>query len=164
MSGIAPGAWVYVGGDEASQRFTDHVGYARIRTVAAKKITFDGLAKEVTATDTGAGKTIRLFVGTIIKNERTPSLIKKKSYTIERSLGTTDVGNQAEYVKGAVPNELTLNVATADKVTVDLTFVGTNYEVRSGKAGDEKLGGTHIASLGEECFNTSSNIPATAVS
>lgn len=163
MSGIAAGAWVYVGGDAATTRFDTHVGYARIRTVSAKKITFDGLVNAVTAADAGTGKTIQVFVGTIIKNEKAPSLIKKKSYTIERSLGTTSDGAQAEYAKGAYCNELTLNVPVADKVSVDMSFVATDYETRSGKVGDEKIGGTHIAAPGEECYNTSSNIPAVAV-
>lgn len=164
QDGIIPGAWVYVGGDATASRFTDPIGYARIRTVSAKNITFDQLLLNVTsAADNGAGKKIQVFMGNIIKNEKNPALIKKKSYTIERTLGTTDIGAQAEYITGAFANEYTLNVPVEDKVSADLGFVAIGYETRSGASGDERMGGTHIPAPGEECYNTSSNIPAIAV-
>lgn len=157
--GVLPGSWVYVGGDTTGTQFSTNVGYARIRTVAAKKLTFDMLQAPLTAADSGAGKTIRMFVSTIIRNEKAPELIKLRTYGVERTLGTTSIGAQAEYLNGAVLNEVTYNVPSADKVTVDLGFVATNYETRSGAVGDEIKPGTHLPALGQECYNTSSNIP-----
>lgn len=159
FDGIIAGAWVYVGGDAIATRFATHVGFARISSVSAKKITFDMLQTPLTAADAGTGKTIRLFAATIIRNEKAPELIKLRSYGIERTLGTTEVGAQAEYLVGAVLNEVTWNIPTAEKVTVDLSYVATNYETRSGALGDEKKSGTHLPALGQECYNTSSNIP-----
>lgn len=159
MDGVSPGAWVFVGGDATNTYFTENPGYARIATVAAKKITFDQLQNDISATQSGAGKSIEMFVGLVIKNEKLPANIKRRSYNLERTLGTSDVGDQAEYLKGAVPNELTLNTPTADKVTMDLAFTATGYYTRSGDTGDEKETGTHIPGAGEEAYNTSSNVP-----
>jgi hypothetical protein len=163
MDGVAPGAWVFIGGDTGTSKFNVNPGYARIATVSAKVITFDQLQNDIAASEVGTGKSIEMYVGMIIKNEKLPANIKTRSYNLERSLGTSDIGVQAEYLKGAVPNELTLNTPTADKVTLDLSFTATGYYVRSGAGGDEKETGTHIPGLGEEAFNTSSNIPMVAL-
>lgn len=159
MDGVAPGAWVFIGGDTVGSRFNTNPGYVRIATVAAKNITFDQMQNALTAAEVGTGKTIEMYVGLIIKNEKLPANIKRRSYNLERSLGTSDIGLQAEYLKGAVPNELTLNTPTADKVTMDLAFTATGYYTRSGDVGDTKETGTHIPGAGEEAYNTSSNIP-----
>ena len=49
---------------------------------------------------------------------------------IERTLGQDEVGTMSEYLIGAVANEFTLNVAQADKVTVDMTFVAIDNQQR----------------------------------
>lgn len=159
QAGIIPGAWVYVGGDATVTQFSTHVGYARIRTVSAKKITFDMMPSPISAADAGTGKTIQLFTGVVIRNEKNPALIKQRSFNMERTLGTSETGEQAEYLEGAFFNEVTFNIPTADKVTVDIGMVATNYSTRSGAVGDEKKAGTHIPAPGQEAYNTSQNIP-----
>lgn len=159
QQGMIPGSWVYIGGDTTATQFSTNVGYARIRTVAAKKITFDMMPTPLSAANAGTGKTIQLFTGVIIRNEKDPALIKQRSYNAERTLGTSDVGAQAEYLEGALFNEATFNIPTADKVTVDIGLVATNYSTRSGAVGDERKSGTHIAAPGQEAYNTSQNIP-----
>ena len=86
LPGLIPGLWVFIGGDAAGTTFANNVGYARIKSIAAKAIVFDDTTF-TPATEAGTGKTIRLFVGTVIRNEKTPSLIKRRSYNIERQLG-----------------------------------------------------------------------------
>ena len=157
LPGLIPGLWVFIGGDAAGTRFANNVGYARIKSIAAKAIVFDDTSF-TPATEAGTGKTIRLFVGTVVKNEKTPSLIKRRSYNIERQLGSGPTSTQAEYLEGAVANEFTLNVPQADKLNADLTFVACNNTHRSGEAGDEIKGGTRVGVAGEDAYNTSSDI------
>lgn len=156
--GLNVGDWVYIGGDLAAERFNSGNGYARIRSIAATVLTFDKATWTVVA-DTGAAKTIRMYFGDFLRNEDNPALIKRRSYQLERQLGiNTDVGSlaQAEYVEGAIANELTLNIPQADKLNIDLSFVGMTTTYRDSTAGPKP--GTRVAALGESAFNTSSDI------
>ncbi|WEL95609.1 hypothetical protein [Xanthomonas phage vB_XooS_NR08] len=157
MPELFPGRWVFIGGDAASNRFANNVGYARIKSVSAKALVFDDTTFAA-ATETGTGKSIRLFVGVVIKNEKNPALIKRRSYNIERQLGQGLNGVQAEYLEGAVANEFTLNIPQADKLNADLTFIACDNTHRSGDVGDEIKTGTRIAAPGEDAYNTSSDI------
>lgn len=119
--GLVPGQWVYIGGDETATRFASaqNNGFARIQSIAANRLEFDKV-QNTTVNETTTGVTLQLFIGDLLKNENDPSLIKTRSYQFERSLSTAGF----EYVKGCVGNTLTFNVTTADKITVDLAFIG----------------------------------------
>ncbi|MES2180721.1 MAG: phage tail tube protein [Pseudomonadota bacterium] len=151
------GKWVFLGDDTGTYAFANNVGYARIKSIAATSLTFDDTTW-TPVNETGTGKTIRLYVGTSIKNELTPSLIKTRSYNIERQLGLGATATQAEYLEGAIANEFTLNVPQADKLNADLTFIASDNTQRSGDVGDTIKVGTRVASLSEDAYNTSSNI------
>lgn len=157
--GLIVGEWMFIGGDTAATTFANNVGFARIKTIAAHAIVFDDTTF-ASVTEAGTGKTIRVFFGSVLKNENTSSLIKRRSYNIERQLGygvsTTDV--QAEYLEGAVANEFTLNVPQADKLNADLSFVACDNTYVSGDTGDLIKSGTRVSALGEDAFNTSSDI------
>jgi hypothetical protein len=157
MPELFPGRWVFIGGDATANRFANNVGFARIKSVAAKALVFDDVTWQA-ANETGTGKSIRIFTGTVIKNEKTPSLIKRRSYNIERTLGEGENGTQCEYLEGAVANEFTLNVPQADKLNADLSFVACDNTYRSGDVGDEQKAGTRLSAPGEDAFNTSSDI------
>lgn len=157
MADLIPGKWVYLGDDTLANRFVNNIGYARIKSVAAKSLTFDDTTW-TPANETGTGKTIRIYVGTTIRNELNPALIKRRSYNIERQLGLGANGTQAEYLVGAIANEFTLNVPQADKLNADLTFIACDNTHRSGDVDDEIKDGTRKAAPGEDAFNTSSNI------
>ena len=133
------------------------MSYARIKSFAAKKNEIDN-TNFTPATEAGTGKTIHLFVGTVVKNEKTPSLIKRRSYNIERQLGSGPTSTQAEYLEGAVANEFTLNIPQADKLNADLTFIACDNTHKSGEVGDEIKSGTRVSAAGEDAFNTSSDI------
>ena len=131
--GIIPGEWVFVGGDGATEQFATAAcnGFARVRSVSANAMAFDKTAGAMVP-DTGAAKTIRLYVGDLLKNESDPAKIKRRSYQLERSLGSAGY----EYLLGAVPNDLTLNLKQADKITISLTYVAaTSEEQLTAKAG-----------------------------
>lgn len=155
--GFIPGEWVFIGGDESGSRFTNNVGFARILSITATTLVFD-MTTFAAVSESGVGKNIKLFYGDVIKNENTPNLIKRRSYNFERTLGQGETGTQAEYLEGSVTNELTLNIPQADKLNADLTVVACDNTHRSGEAGDEIKAGIRVASLGEDAFNTSSDI------
>lgn len=159
--GLNVGEWVFLGGDVANSAFTNNVGYARIASIAATTIVFDDTTFTPQA-ESGAGKTIQLYYGVVIRNEKDPTLIKRRSYQLERTLGpgTTAGQQQAEYLEGAVANEFTLNIPQADKLNADLSYVACDNTHREGGAtADKQLKtGARISALGEDAFNTSSDI------
>jgi len=149
------GEWVFVGGDLAGEQFALNApGFARIKTIAATYIEFDKTTWAPVA-DAGAAKTIRLFYGSVLKNESDPNLIVRRTYNVERTLGLDANGTMSEYLVGAVPNELTINIAQADKVTMDLSFVACDNEQRTGLTGVKS--GTRPTLVAQDAYNTSSD-------
>jgi hypothetical protein len=148
--GLIPGEWVWVGGDAAGTAFTatSNNGFYRVQTIAANKIVFDRVPSTAVA-DAGTGATIQVFIGDVVKNESDPALIKRTSYQFERSFGATDY----EYVAGCVPNSMEINVSTAEKLTVDLGFLGSSVETTiAAKTG------TRPALVAKDAFNSSSDM------
>lgn len=155
--GLNVGEWIFIGGDGAGLKFaTAGTTYARIASIAAKAITFDKVTNGSLVTDAGTGKTIQIFYGKFLRNESDPDEIVTRTYQVERTLGNNGSGNQAEYLEGAIPNELTINIPAADKATADISFVAMNNAFRTGAEGLKS--GTRVAALGEQAFNTSSNV------
>ncbi|WP_197048215.1 phage tail tube protein, partial [Mycobacterium paragordonae] len=132
--GLIAGEWVFLGGDAVGAQFTNNRGFARVSVIDATYLEFDKVSWTPQA-EVGTGKTIRIFFGSVLKNESDPTLIKRRTYQVERTLGADANGTMSEYLVGAVPNELTLNIAQADKVTMDMTFVAVDNEQRTGATG-----------------------------
>lgn len=150
-----PGTWIFIGGDIANSSFVNNVGYARIKSATAAALVFDQTTFNP-VTESGAGKSIQVFIGTVIRNEEDTALIKGRSYQWERTLGEDLEGPQAEYLIGAVANTLTLNAPLSDLFTADLAFVGCDVQTRTGLEGLKP--GVRIPAKGEEAFNTTSDI------
>lgn len=158
--GLVAGEWIFIGGDTTITQFGQAVnnGFKRIRQVTDDYLVLDQSIDEM-VDDAGTGKTIRVFFGRFLKNEADDSLIVRRSYHIERQLSrpnTSDPFNQAEYIVGAVPNELTLNVESADKMTVDLSFMAIDFTTSDSDTGP--LSGTRATIDEADAFNTSSDI------
>lgn len=154
--GLMAGEWVFIGGDLIGQRFTNSVnnGFARVRAVGQAFIEFDKTASTMVA-ETGTGKTIRLFFGNVIRNEKNPDLIKRRTYQLERTLGKDADGTMSEYLVGAVPNEFSLQINQADKVMADLSFVAVDHEQRTGAEGVKD--GPRADVVEAPAYNTSSD-------
>jgi hypothetical protein len=136
-------------------------GFKRIKSVAATALVFDKSAAAMGA-ETGTGLTVQLFFGRVLKNE-TGTLIKRRSYTLERTMGVPNDSNpteeQAEYLLGSIPNELTLNIAQATKITADLSFVAVdNTQIAAGSTLHSKQTSAVRPTLKDsDAFNTSSD-------
>ena len=159
--GLIPGEFIFIGGDNATNQFVNSVnnGFCRVRSIATNRIEFDKTSGVMVA-ETGTGLDIQIFFGRVCKNEL-GTLIKRRSYQLERQLGAPDDASpsqiQSQYVVGAVASELSLNIASASKVEMDLTFQGTKSENRTGVQGVKT--GTRQSLLESDAFNTSDNIP-----
>ena len=158
---LITGDWVFIGGDNVANQFAEEEnnGFKRVRSVLQNELTFDK-SDFAMVSDAGSGKSIAIYVGRFLKNEK-GSLIKRYSYQIERQLGAPDLDApndiQAEYLVGSLFNEMTLNVATADKITVELAVLSLNNEYREASEGPKP--GARIEAPGEDPFNTSTDIP-----
>lgn len=108
----------------------------------------------------GSSSAIRIYAGGIITNTTAGSVPVRTTYTLERRLGEGANGPQAEYLTGAVANELNISIPQEDKITADISFVACDNTYRSGDVGDEAIGnqGNTIPAKGEDAFNTSSDV------
>jgi len=159
--GLIPGEWIYIGGDAANSSFPDaeNNGWARVKSINTNEIVLDKTSATMVTYNTAGGESIRVFVGRVLKNESDTSLIKRRTYNLERSLDypeTTQPNDvQGEYLVGAVANEFTLNMNQADKVTADLSFIAQDNEQRDYTTG---LKTGNRPSLEEsDAFNTTSH-------
>lgn len=161
--GILPGEWIYIGGDATLHNFSDNTvnnGFKRVRSVSTNAMYFDK-SDSTMVTDDGATEDIQIFFGRVLKNESDQTLITRRTYQLERTLGAPDDAQpaqiQAEYVVGAVPGECSFQINSADKVMVDLSFLGADVEQIDGPT--SLKGGTRPSLTEEDAFNTSSDIP-----
>jgi hypothetical protein len=158
--GLIPGEWIYVGGDNASEAFAAAAnnGFMRVRTIATNSMTIDK-ADGTLSTEASTTETIKVYLGRVLKNESDPTLIKRRSYNLERTLGVPDDASpaqiHAEYLEGAVANEFTMNYNTADKITADLSFVATDHTTVDGPTALKT--GNRPALVGEDGINTSND-------
>lgn len=151
---LQAGDWMYIGGDGANTSFSNagNNGFVRIYSIAANTLTFDKTQNTMTTEDpSGGSMTVQLFFGDFIKNEDDSDLIITRSIQLERSLSTAGF----EYVQGCVANELSINVSSADKVTADLAFIGT--DATQVETGNRKSGDTPALATSSKTFNTSSD-------
>ena len=160
--GLMPGEWIFLGGDTGASTFTTNKGFARIGTISQTTIQFDKVNWQAPAAEAGAGKTIRIFFGTVIRNEEDPDLVVRTTYQLERTLGQDADGTMSQYVIGAVANELTIDMQQADKITMDMAFVGCDAESRSGADGVKA--GDRPALESGDAFNTTSHLKRVAIS
>lgn len=159
---IIPGEWIFLGGDTggaAGNQFLTAAnnGFKRVRSVSTNAITIDKSDQDM-VTEASTAETLRIFFGRVLKNEL-GTLIKRRTYQLERTLGFPDDATpsdiQAEYLVGAVPSELTLNVPSNEKMNADLAFVAGNSETIDGPTSLKT--GSRPGLTRAAAFNTSSD-------
>lgn len=151
---LVAGEWLYLGDDTAANRFANNAGFARIGRILADRLEFDKVNWTPQA-EVGTGKTVCIYFGTVIRNEPAKADIKRRTYQLERTLGNDDDGVMSEYITGAVASELAVNVPQADYITMDLSFVGCDHEIRTGAQGVKA--GTRPDVQDADAFNTSTD-------
>lgn len=158
--GLIPGEWIFVGGDSASLAFSnaENNGFKRIRSISANVLEIDK-SDQAMVTESSTTETVQLFFGRVLKNESDPTLQKRRSYQQERTLGAPDDATpadiQAEYIPGCIGNEFTFNMPTADKLAVDLGFIGLDGEFIDGPT--TLKSGNRPTIEEQDAFNTSSD-------
>ena len=155
-AGYNVGQWIYITQDDTRQTgFANNGGYARVQSVEATVLKLQE-PTWVVSSEVSTGS-VQVFAGVFIRNEEDPSLIVRRSYQLERTLGQDNDGIQTEYITGAVADELTLNLTAADKMTADFSFMGLTNELRSGATG-AKPGDRSQSIPEEDAFNTASDV------
>lgn len=158
--GLIPGETIYVGGDLAANQFVDpnDNGFKRVKSVAATALVVDK-SEVAMGAETGTGLLIDFFWGRVLKNESVSTSQVRRTYQVERQLGAPDDASpsdiQAEYIVGAVPSEMVINVGTADKITLDLNWIAGDQETLSGPT--SLKAGTRPSVVESDAFNTSSD-------
>ena len=159
--GYNVGEWIFVGGDMVgasllAQFDNNEPGYVRIQAIEADRLILQE-PTWVPQTDVGFGKEIKIYLGTFIRNEQDPALIKRRTYNLERTLGQDADGVQSEYVIGSTPDEFTLNLTAAEKITTDMSFMSLTNQTRTGAVGlkpGDRSEGLEI----ENAYNASSDV------
>lgn len=165
LTGLAlvEGELIYLGGDTVASEFAAAAnnGWVRVRrTDGANSVTLDKASGQM-VTDTGGSRTIQIFFGRTLKNQE-GTAITRTTYQLERELGAPDDASpsstQAEYVTGAVPNEMTMAVDTADKIMLDMGFMGIGYEANSAATGLKPGARPALSAVSSKAFNTSTHV------
>lgn len=155
--GLEVGEWIHVGGDAIINRLVSNApGFARVVSVAEATLTLDQCSWATPVADTGTGKQLQIYLGTVIRNEKDPTLIKCQSYQVERTLGQDAFGTQSQYLVGAVANEFKLNIPSVEKLNADVSFQALDTETRNGSTGVKP--GDRVSVAVESAFNTTSHI------
>jgi len=161
---LIPGEWIFVGGDvpgAAGDQFlaAANNGFMRINSVSALTLEIDKSAGTL-VTEASTAELIRVYFGRVLKNESDPTLQVRRTYNLERQLGTPDdalpAEIQAEYLEGWTANEMTVNYNTADKIIVDLAGIAIDVSTVTGPAALKA--GSRPALVSGDAYNTSNDI------
>ena len=156
---IQPGQSIFIGEKDPSGAFSFAIaansGLARVKVIATNKLTLNK-KQSVFVTDDGAGKTLRLFIGSFIKNVATDHAdFVENSYQFESVLTgfTTGAETQYEYSTGNMANTLALSLPLESKASASFGFIGIDTEDYV----DTRKTGTWIYPKLTEAMNTSSD-------
>ena len=158
--GLIPGEWICIGDDSSAFQFATAGcnGLARVKDVAAHLITLDRAPAGI-VDEFGAGKTVRLFFGRVIKNESDPTLFKRRTYQFERLLGkadSTDTNPQSEYLTRAAMDNFELDFKQGKAIDATLSFVAGDHELRTGVQAPKS--GNRPTLKDTDCFNATSHL------
>lgn len=154
--GLNVGEWIFLGGDTSTLRFVSNQGWVRVLSIAAHTVVLDKSTFTPLSETTTGSKTVQIFFGKFLRNELTTSLIRRRTYQMERQLGNDSMGVMSEYITGTVSDQFDMNIKEAAKIECDLKFVACGYESRTGTVGVKS--GTRVAAPAETAFNTSTDV------
>lgn len=141
--GWTVGQFIHIGGLTSTNRFAGagsvrSYGYARIRTIAQFSVTVDKMSSTLIVSDgtsTGSGGSlvpVDLLFGRFVRNVAVDSAeFLTRTFTLETTwdnLQNPGPGAEYSYSIGNQVNEIVLNLPTAEKATMDISFVGKDTE------------------------------------
>lgn len=157
--GLIPGEMIYVGGDSAGTKFVTAAnnGIKRIRSITPGSIVIDK-SDAAMVTESSTTETVQIFFGRVLKNELAANILRQ-SFQLERQLGAPETSQpgqvQAEYVKGAFPNEMEMVIESADKINCNFSFVAITNELRQATTGVKA--GARVGVTESDAYNTSTD-------
>ena len=151
---IVEGSWLFFGSDANAFAAPGNACFARVDSITSGAMVLGKTSKQMVAE--AAGPAVDVMLPVFVRNQPDEDNIVKRTYQIERTLGRDANGVMSEYLVQSVPNELTINVPTADLMTADLSFVSADAEQRNGATGVKP--GTRPVLGVEDAYNTSSDV------
>jgi hypothetical protein len=135
--GLVPGQWLKIGGAAAGQAFATAADndWVRVVTVAPQAIQLDHRPIGWSA-DNGAGKTLRVFLGDVLRNGAT-----KRGVTLGK--GFLDLATP-EYLayRGMVVAQMSLQVGAKEVVTGSFSFMGLSHAAGTTQLGMPEAAGS----------------------
>ncbi len=134
--GLTSGQWLRIGGGASGTAFATapNNDWARIVSVAAHAIQLDHRPAGWSA-DSGSGKTVRVFVGDLLRNGTT-----KKGVTIEKGFLDLAVPEYLAY-RGMVVAQMSLQVGAKEVVTGSFSFMGLAHGASTSELGSPEAAG-----------------------
>lgn len=154
--GIAPGQVIHIGGVDVANQFfeAENIGFARVRVVAANKLTLDKRDQAFVTDDGtddnsgGTGLRIDILFGQFVRNVGVNDAdYQEISNQFELASPNLMSGGATgyEYSLGNYADALSIAIPLTGKATMTLGFVGTDTNnpttVRATNAADAKVGG-----------------------
>lgn len=155
---LTPGEWIIIGGDSADFQFATAANncWARVGSISATQLVLDKTSATI-VTDAGAGKTIRIFLPRLFRNEVTLALRTQVLFQLERLLGSDGSGTIAQYVTDAIAGKGVITIDRNEgKATLDLDFLGSLSPIQTGVKS-----GTRLSLTPDEFINATTNIVRT---
>jgi hypothetical protein len=117
--GLTVGQWVKIGGTAAGDKFATAAlnDYARVAAISANALTLDNRPAGW-GTDTGSGKTVKVWFGDTIRNGITQSAL-----TIEKGFMGQSVPTYIA-LRGMTVDQFTLSMQSRQKITGTVSFKG----------------------------------------
>lgn len=134
--GLNVGQWIYIpnaaeatvmGSANYAFANTVYTGFARIKTIAATKLSLERRSWVVGAADTAAGKTIRVFFTKWVRNvprSHADELLVSHAFEVTYPRLAAGPADAYEYLLGYMLDQVTFSMPAEGKVALSATFVG----------------------------------------
>ncbi len=163
LNWVAGSTLIKIGGSTAATQFATALynGWATVDTIAANLVTLKWRTWTPGAADAGAGKTIQLFFGHVMRNvaDGHADYVEPSWYSemTINGVGTADAPTY-EYGEGLAINGVSIAMGLKSKIEVTTTFVGKNLTAPVLAAARIAGPSTAYAPLATELFDTSNDL------
>jgi len=151
LLGLVAGDWIKIGGSPVGDKFATAAcnGFARVSAVNGTTVTLD-ILPDSWAPDTGAAKTISIFVSERIRNGTT-----RRGFSIEREYLLDDGASRYEVFAGNIFGQFHLKMQPRQNIEVAFELMGLTATAMSAA---RTAGATTLPQVTSHLMNTSSNV------